>query len=308
MREAWLRLGRLCAALWLIVSLTFFAVYALPGDPARVILGQRATPESLEAFRQTQGLNDPLAMQYFHFIAKATQLEFGDSLVQRRPVADLVSERTHQTTLLVIAAIGVVVFFSIILPLLIATAGRLSWLTNMDRFWGTVAAAPPYVLAVLLLMIFSEWLGWVTAIFDPKDLFSWILPAFTLAAYPTAIVLKLFHQGIEAAQTDLYVTRARAMGFSDASILVTEILPNIITPALAALANNFAFFVTGTLFVEVVFGVTGLGGLTYEAIRNNDLPLLMGLSVVFAAVIIIISTSLEIALILLNPRLRSHHG
>lgn len=307
MREVWSRLGRLLGALWLIVSLTFFAVYALPGDPARLILGQRANTETLEAFRQAAGLNDPLGAQYFHFLTKAAEFEFGDSLVQRRPIIDLIAERSPQTMVLVLAAIAVVAIFSLVIPLLIGLADHWSWLTWMDSFWGVPAAAPPYVLAVLLLLVFGGWLELVPTIFDPNIPLSWGLPALTLAAYPTAIVLKLFHQEIELAHGALYVTRARAMGFSKGFILLTEILPNAITPAVAALANSLAFFITGTFFVEVVFGVTGLGSLTYEAIRNNDLALLMGLCIVFATAITIISTSLEIALILSNPRLRNRH-
>jgi peptide/nickel transport system permease protein len=184
----------------------------------------------------------------------------------------------------------------------------MEWLAWLDRVWGSVAAVPPYVLAVLLLMVFGGWLELVPTIFDPELPVAWLLPAFVLAAYPTAIVLKLFHQEIEAARSSLYVLRARAMGFSEARILLTEILPNAITPALAALANSLAFFITGTFFVEVVFGMTGLGSLTYEAIRNKDLALLVGLCVVFAAVISIVSALLDMGLILANPRLRRQHG
>lgn len=307
MHIVWTRLAKLLVALWLIISLTFLAVYALPGDPARLVLGQRATPETLEAFRQSAGLNDPLALQYLHFLTKSAGFEFGESLVQRRPVSDLIAERTPQTLSLISTAVAVVVLFSFVAPLLIGLAGRDEWLAWLDRFWVTVAAAPPYVLAVLLLMLFGSWLEWVPTIFDPGYFSSWILPALTLAAYPTAIILKFFHQEIEVAQHSHYSLRARAMGFSKSFILLAEILPNAITPALAALANSLAFFITGTFFVEVVFGITGLGSLTYEAIRNNDLALLMGLCIVFAAAISIISAALEIALTLSNPRLRNRH-
>lgn len=302
------RIVRLAGALGLIVSLTFFAVYALPGDPARLILGQRATLETLEAFRAEAGLNDPLAVQYLRFVSRAAQLEFGDSLAQRRPVKDLIAERTPQTVGLVLAAIGVLVFLAFSLPLGLGLAGRMEWLAWLDRLWGSAAAIPPYVLAVLLLMVFGGWLELVPTIFNPELLVAWLLPAFVLAAYPTAIVLKLFHQEIEAARSSLYVLRARAMGLSEARILLTEILPNAVTPALAALANSLAFFITGTFFVEVVFGMTGLGSLTYEAIRNKDLALLVGLCVVFAAVISIVSALLDMGLILVNPRLRRQHG
>lgn len=302
------RIVGLAGALWLIVSLTFFAVYALPGDPARLILGQRATPETLEAFRAQAGLNDPLAVQYLRFVSRAAQLDFGDSLAQRRPVKDLIAERTPQTVGLVLAAIGVLTFLAFSLPLVLGLAGRMEWLSWLDRVWGSAAAIPPYVLAVLLLMVFGGWLELVPTIFDPKLPMAWLLPACVLAAYPTAIVLKLFHQEIDAARSSLYVLRARAMGLSEARILLTEILPNAVTPALAALANSLAFFITGTFFIEVVFGMTGLGSLTYEAIRNKDLALLVGLCVVFAAAISIVSALLDMALMLANPRLRRHHG
>lgn len=303
-----LRLIRLAGAFWLIITLTFVAVYALPGDPARLVLGQRATLETLETFRQSAGFNDPLYQQYARFIVKTVNLEFGDSLVQRRPVSNLIAERLPQTLLLVSTAIGLVMLFSFILPLLIELIEKHAWLVWLDRFWVAAAAAPPYVLAVLLLMVFGAMLEWVPTIFNPEKLSSWILPAITLAAYPIAIVLKLFHQEMIAAQSSPYALRARAMGFSKRFILLRETLPNAVTPALAALANSLAFFITGTFFVEVVFGVTGLGSLTYEAIRNNDLSLLMALCMVFAAGIGVISTALEITLILLNPRLRSGHG
>lgn len=307
MRTVGSRLAKLVGAIWLIVSLTFFAVYALPGDPARLVLGQRATTETLEAFRKAAGLNDPLAVQYLRFLVKTGVLELGDSLVQRRPVIDLIAERTLHTLVLVSAAVVFVALFSFVLPLLIELAGRMSWITWLDRFWVAVAAAPPYVLAVLLLMLFGGWLKLVPTIFNPGQLSSWILPAFTLAAYPTAIVLKLLHQEIDAAKRSPYALRAHAFGFSRQTILLAEILPNAVTPALAALANSLAFFVTGTFFVEVVFGVTGLGSLTYDAIRNNDLALLMGLCMVFAVAISMISTTLDIVLILSNPRMRGSH-
>ncbi|MGH8549682.1 MAG: hypothetical protein ACRERU_13990, partial [Methylococcales bacterium] len=128
MRAVWPRLAKLFGALWLIISLTFFAVYALPGDPARLVLGQRAMLETLAAFRQSAGLNDSLAVQYLRFLAKTAELEFGDSLVQRRPVIDLIAERAPQTLMLVSAAVAVVALFSFAAPLFVELAERGPWL------------------------------------------------------------------------------------------------------------------------------------------------------------------------------------
>jgi len=307
-RALWTRAAFLAAALWVIVSIAFLCVYALPGDPARLVLGQRATRETLAEFRVRAGLEDPLYRRYWAFLARTARLDFGDSLVQRRPVKDVILERTPQTAGLVVAAVASVLVFSFVLPILLRLCQVRAGLRAFERFWAAVAVAPPYVLAVISLALFAGWLNWVPAIFEPSRLRSWVLPALVLAAYPTAIVLRLFHQQLEDALSSPYVLRARAMGFSERRILLAEVLPNALTAALAALANGLAFFVTGTFFVELVFGISGLGGLTYEAIRNKDIALLVGLCMVFAATITAISVTLEVVLRFLNPRLRETYA
>lgn len=301
------KLARLLLAIWLAVSLAFLLVYALPGDTARLILGQRASAETLEQFRSASGLDQPLASQYVTFIERAAHWDFGESLSQRRAVGDLILERAPQTIKLAFVALTLVFLFAFLMPLLVALfqpIHRLHWLSGLC---GAFAAMPPYVLAVAILLFFGSWLGWVPVLFDPQRLTSWLLPALVLAAYPIAIVVKLFSQQIEIIFRQPYVLRAKAYGFSARTILLTEILPNALTPALGALANNLAIFVTGSFFVEVVFGITGLGGLTYEAIRNRDLPLLMGICITYAVFITMISALLEAALLAANPKMRLRH-
>jgi peptide/nickel transport system permease protein len=307
-RALWTRAAFLAAALWLIVSIAFVSVYALPGDPARLVLGQRATREALATFRIRAGLEEPFYRRYLAFLGRTVRLDFGDSLVQRRPVKDLIIERAPQTVGLVLAAMASVLIFSFLLPVLLRLCQACAILRVFERFWAGVAVAPPYVLAVAALVVFAGWLNWVPAIFQPGELRSWVLPALVLASYPTAIILRLFHQQLEDALSSTYVLRARAMGFPEWQILLREVLPNALTTALAALANGLAFFVTGTFFVEVVFGISGLGGLTYEAIRNKDIALLVGLCMVFAVTITAISVALEVVLRLLNPRLREAYA
>jgi len=293
--------------LWLIVSIAFFCVYALPGDPARLILGQHATREALANFRQRTGLDEPIHKRYLVFLERTSRLDFGDSLVQRRPVKELMLERAPQTLRLVSAAVAIVILFSFFLPILLRLLRAHAALRVFERCWAGIAVAPPYVLGVVSIAVFAGGLNWVSAIFRPEQAGSWILPALVLAAYPTAIVLKLFQQQLEEVSGSLFVLRARAMGFSHQRILFQEVLPNALTSALAALANGLAFFVTGTFFVEVVFGIPGLGRLTYEAIRNKDIALLAGLCVVFAVAITAISVTLETVLRLMDPRLREAH-
>lgn len=308
MRALLSRAALLAVALWLIITIAFLAVYALPGDPARMILGQRATTETLEAFRIQAGLRDSLIKQYMRFIVRTARLDLGVSLVQRRPVLDLIRERSSLTASLVLSSVTVVCLFSFALPLLLHCLRFNAGVTLLERFWTGVASVPPYVCAVAALVIFAGWLGWIPALFDPGRLKSWILPSFVLAAYPTGVVLRLFEQQLQVALSSQYSLRAVSLGFPYVYVLIREALPNALTPALAALANGLAFFVTGTFFVEVAFGIPGLGGLTYEAVRNKDIPVLAAACILFAFSITLVSASLDMMLTLINPRLRRRHA
>lgn len=308
MRAFFFRLGLLVFALWLIVTVAFFAVYALPGDPARMILGQRASAETVEAFRAQAGLNDPLPKQYLRFIQQTAGLDFGVSLAHRRPVYDLIRERAFVTALLIACALLVVLIFSFLLPLFLHSLRANTGVVVLERFWTGLASIPPYVCAVGALVIFAGSLGWVPALFEASRPSSWILPPLILAAYPTGVVLRLFEQQLRSTLSSQYSLRARSLGFSHRHILFYEALPNAVTPALAALANGVAFFVTGTFFVEVAFGVPGLGGLTHEAIRDKNVPVLTAVCILFAVGITLISAALDLALIFFNPRLRRGHA
>lgn len=295
------------AAVWLIVTLAFVVVYALPGDPARLVLGQHASAETVERFRSAKGLDKPLVEQYIIFLERASRFDFGDSLTQRRPVRKLIGERSKSSVMLLVTAVGLVGIFAFVLPIIAAITEMGGERQKMSQVWGILAAIPPYVLAVLLLVIFGSSLKWIPVLFNPDRAVSWVVAAFTLATYPVSIVIKLFQQELAVAPTRSYAVRAKAFGFSWRYILVREVLPNIVTPSLVALANSVAFFVTGTFFVEVVFGINGLGSLTYDAISNKDLPLLLGLCVVFGVSVTLITTLLEIIIKLIDPRIRRRH-
>ena len=300
--------GRLLATMWLIVTIAFFCAYRLPGDPARVILGQKATPEALAAFRQRAGLDRPIAVQYARFIGRAIRLDLGDSLVQRRPVVSLIHERGGQTITLVWASLLTLVFCGLAMPMALRLLRWKAPWEGYRLFWTLLAIAPPYVLSIVVLLCFSSWLGWIRVTFDSGNPAAWISPAVVLAAYPVAVTVRLLNDQIDEALQSPYITAARAFGYSERQILIGFALPNAITPALAAFANGFAFFVTGTFFIEVVFGIGGLGTLAYEAVRNKDVSVLVGLTIVFAGAICSISALLQMVLAALDPRAGNRHA
>lgn len=296
------RLVRLIGTLWLIVTAAFVCAYALPGDPARMILGQRATPASIAAFRHATGLDESIGVQYARFVARAARLQLGDSLVQRRPVLSLLRERGSQTLALLLVATMMLATFGMIVPVLLQLIDRRGVREAYGALWTLVAVAPPYVLSIVALLLFAVRLALVPVTFDPDRATAWLLPAAVLAAYPIAVTIRLLNEQIDRARQSPYVTAARALGFAERDVLLKFAVPNALTPALAALANGLAFFVTGSFFVEVVFGISGWGTLAYEAVRNKDIAVLVGVTIVFGAGICLISAVLQLVLIALDPR------
>lgn len=295
------------ATVWLIVTIGFVCLYWLPGDPARMILGHQASQESINAFRHTAGLDRPLLQQYGNFLGRALAGNFGESLLYRRPVAGLICERSRLTLMLVAASLLVVLLVGFVAPLVF----RLLDLKKTGRLFQMLTTAqgiaPPYILGVVSLSIFAGGLGWITVIFDSHRITDWILPAIVLAAYPSSVVLRLFDAELSGVLEKPYVIRARATGWNRQTVLLREALPNALTAALPALANAIAVFVTGTFFVEVIFGIPGLGRLTYEAIANKDIALLSALCLVFAMAICTLSTLLEFSRLMVDPRLRERN-
>jgi peptide/nickel transport system permease protein len=305
------RVVRLIATLWLILTAAFLCAYGLPGDPARMILGQRATTASIAAFRHAAGLDESIAVQYGRFVQRALTLDLGDSLVQRRPVLSLLRERGHQTLTLLLVATVLLGLFGVIVPVLLRLVDGRALRTLRVAYaasWTLVAVAPPYVLSILALLLVAVRLALVPVTFDPTLASAWILPAAVLAAYPIAVTIRLLNAQIDRVLHAPYVMTARALGYAERDVLLRFVVPNALTPAMAALANGLAFFVTGSFFVEVVFGIGGWGTLAYEAVRNKDIAVLVGVSITFAAGICTISAVLQFVLLMLDPRAVARHG
>lgn len=302
------RLLAFVAGLVLILTTAFFAIYRLPGDPARMILGPMASAETVDHFRDQAGLNDAAWVQFGRFTGRVLRLDLGDSLTYRRPVLTLVGERTAHTARLVGYAVAILLTFGILMPIVLRAADLRFADDAVRALWTGLSAAPPYVLALMTLTVFAGLLHLLPSVFEPDRLVCWLAPAFVLAAYPTALVSRLFHDALEAAMRSDYANRARAEGRSEAAIFLHEAIVNSLSAPISAIANGLAYLFTGNFFVEVAFGVGGIGTLTYEAIRNKDVTVLAGVCLLFAVVISMLSALLEVTQFLINPRQRRGHG
>ncbi len=298
----WRKAFSLVLALWAIVTLTYLFLYRLPGDPARIIMGPQASAETVTAFRHTAGLDRSLGEQYGSYLSRVSRLDLGVSFSLRRPVVDVLRERGGVTLRIAALAMLAVLCVGFVLPIVLQLLYKNPVSTVIEHILGLSALIPPYVLATVSLIIGAGWLGWVKAIFDPTSLISWCIPAMVLSAYPASLVLKVFSARLTEEFQSPYAKRARALGLSRSYVLICEVLPNALPAALAAFANGLAYFLTGTFFIEIVFGIPGVGRLTQEALRNKDVAVLGGICLLFALAIVLISTLLDALQERLDPR------
>jgi peptide/nickel transport system permease protein len=288
------RLGRFLLTVLFVVTGAFFCVYRLPGDPARMILGRQASDQTIERFREDAGLNDPVLTQYARFLKRSARLDFGESLAQHRLVAGLIRERLPFSLVLLCTASLIVIAMALILPILMYLSNQALGLEALERLSAVIGIVPPYVSGVLAVVVFAGWLTWLPAIFDSHRFESWLIAALVLAAYPSAVTFRIFSQELRQSLRSPYVLRARAMGLSRSHLILVEAVPNSFSGALGSLGNGVAIFMTGSLFVETIFGIPGIGSLTYQAVQNKDLPLLTALCIVFAIGISLLANTIDV--------------
>jgi peptide/nickel transport system permease protein len=304
-------LGILVLALVSVV--VFAATQALPGDPARAILGRTATPASLKALREQLHLNRPVLSQYTTWVTGLVHGDMGTSLAAREPVATYLHDRLINSAFLVIVA-GV-----ISIPLSVAigayAALRRDGMFDVTSSIGTLllAALPEFVVGVSLVVLFA------TTVFHalpgisylapgqrpwshPKEM---LLPILTLVIAVTPYVARIMRASmIEVLESD-YVEMARLKGVPERVVIVRHALPNALGPTFQVIAINLAYLAGGVIVVEYVFNYAGIGGALQNAVSTRDLPVVQALAMLIAALYVVLNMLADIATILVTPRLRT---
>ncbi|QBF32015.1 ABC transporter permease [Thalassococcus sp. S3] len=305
---------RRCATLLgtlLLVSLVVFAVMnVLPGDPALVILGLDATPEAVAALREELGLNDPLILRYLSWIGGAVWGDFGVSFSFDLPVSVLIAERLPIT--LALAGMATVLTVSVALALGLFAASR----HGRPGDWGIMVlsqlgiAIPAFWLGMLLILLVAvQWRllppggfpGWSDPVQAIRAL---ILPTVALALVQSAILTRVVRSSVLEVMRLDFARTARAKGLSRAAIFRRHILPNALVPIITIVGMQVANLVTGTIVIENVFSLPGLGRLVFQAISNRDLYMVQALVLLFAAVVVIANFLVDVAYALIDPRLQ----
>ena len=304
------RLVNFLVTLFAVSIIVFAAMNVLPGDPALTILGLDATEDALEALRQRLGLNEPLTKRYFLWIGNALKGNFGISHSFSVPVSDLIIERLPLTVSLAISGMTCTVILAFVLGVFAAA--------NHKRYgdWGVMVisqlgiALPAFWLSILLVLLFAVKLRWLPpggfpGWGNPADAIrSLILPTLALSLVQSAVLARVTRSSMLEVMRQDYIRTARASGFHRSRILWRHTLPNALIPIVTIIGMQFAALVTGTIVIENVFYLPGLGKLIFQSISNRDLPTVQALVMLFAAIVIIANFIVDITYSVIDPRLK----
>jgi len=289
-----------------VTLVVFFLLRLLPGDPAQAILGDRATDASVAALRLKLGLNEPLYQQFLDFVGRLVlHGDIGNSLVYQVPVRDLIVARAGISLGLVALATVFTALLAVPLALLAATH-KDGWIDHAVRIVPAVGLGMPlFWVGVVLVLFFSVNLRWLPVGGSDRGIISLLLPAITVAiSMVPPVVRSLRIQLLEVLEADFVVT-LRSTGLPWGRILTRHVLRNAGLPTLTLFGFNVAFLVGGTLVVERVFAINGLGALMFEAISNRDFPTVQGVALFCALVVVLITSLTDFLATRLDPRTKT---
>ena len=296
------------------VSIVIFAVLHLsPGDPAEIMLGSQATQEDLARLRASLGLNEPLPVQYAHWMAHVVRGDLGRSIWMKRPVLPEVLGRLGATLLLT----GTALLLSTIGGLALGVSSAAWPRSLLDRFSAVAslfgASMPSFWLGIVLMVVFALWLGWLPAsgMFAPYggggvgDLLSHlILPAVTLAAASITIIARLTRSTMLETLGQDYVRTARAKGVAEGGVLLRHGLKNALIPIVTVVGVQAGYLLGGAVLTETVFAWPGVGTLMVQGILARDFPLVQGCVLVVALAFAVINLGVDLLYAWLDPRIR----
>ena len=294
--------------------LIFAALGILPGNAAEVRLGATATPEAVKALSEQLGLNRPPTERYLRWVGgMLLHGDLGLSVSYDTPVSELIGERLVVTAPL--AVLGMTLTTVLALALGLYAASRHNQLGDVGVMAASQVgiAVPNFWFAILLVLLFAVKLQWFSAGGFPgwgddlwQGLKALILPAVSLAVVQAAILARITRSAVLDVLREDFVRTARAKGLSQRAVLWRHVLRNALVPVLTVMGLQFANLVTGTIVVEQVFSLPGLGRLIFQAISNRDVLLVQGIVMLLAATVIVINFVVDVLYAVIDPRLKVH--
>jgi ABC-type dipeptide/oligopeptide/nickel transport system permease component len=286
-----------------VTVITFLIMQLSPGDPVELMAGPRVTPERIEALKARFGLDKPIYIQYFYWLSRIIQGDFGTSIVTGQPAGMLIYGRVPYTLVLTTAAMSISLLVGI--PLGVMSAIRqysvLDYIsTGAAFFW---LSMPGFWLGLMLMLIFGLYLGWLP-ISGYRGLSSLVLPAVTLGLPQIASILRLTRSDLLEVIREDYITAVRAKGMRERIVLYRHALRNAIIPVVMITFLSIPWLIGGAVVIETVFAWPGMGRLLYKAIVGKDFPIVQGIIFIIAILTVLSNLAGDILAAYLDPRIR----
>jgi peptide/nickel transport system permease protein len=289
-----------------VTLIIFSMIHLVPGDPAFLILGERATDQKAAELRHQLGLDQALPVQYWHFITGLLHGDFGTSLLYRQPVNNLIWRRVPVSVFLAVYAMTLTAIIS--LPVGIWAATHRNKPSDHVIRVGFLFAltTPSFWLGILLILLFSLRLHLfpVAGYGDsfPQHIRYMFLPALTLALNLSAVLIRNLRSGIINLLDSDFVRTARAKGLTNRTVLTTHVLRNALVSTVSIVGLQFSFLVGGTVVIETIFAIPGMGQLLYQSITARDYPVVQAITVISATLVILVNLLVDLSYSFLDPR------
>lgn len=286
--------------IFIVSAITFFSMYAIPGGP---FSSEKAlSPAVMAALEARYGLDQPVPVQYVNYMSRLLfQADFGVSLKTGRDVFETITTGMQVSAKLGLSAAAVAIVFGVVLGS-VAALNRGKVIDRIIVFFTTLAtSAPSFVLATLLLLVFSIQLGWVPAWSAQNP--NYILPVISLSMYPMAYITRLTKTSMLDALNQDYIRTARAKGVASYKVIFKHALRNALIPVVTYVGPMVAFIITGSMVVETIFSTGGLGSYFVTSINNRDYTLIMGVTIFLAILMVTANLITDIVYKLIDPRI-----
>jgi peptide/nickel transport system permease protein len=305
------RLALLVPVLLIVGIIVFSLIHLTPGDPASVYLGREATQEQKDALRERLSLNEPFHVQFIDWFTGAARFDLGDSLFLNQPVSEALLDRAQPTGLLTIYALTLSIIIAI--PAGVIAAVRRNSLVDRLLMVMSIsgAAVPSFFLGILLILLFAVVLGWlpsggyVDIGEDPVQHFKYmLLPTFTLGFSAAGLLARLVRSTMLDVLSEDYVRTAYAKGLPNRHVILRHALRNALIPVLTIIGISLAGMLGGSIVIETVFNIPGMGRLLVQSVVRRDFPVVQGAVMTVAAIEVLVMLLIDVLYVYVDPRVR----
>jgi len=294
-----------------VATVAFVLIHIAPGDPASIIAGPDASPDDVARLQRQLGLDAPFHVQLFRWYGRLARGDLGQSIFLRRPVLEAIVDRAEPTILLTTYAIIIAVLLGV--PAGVLAARHHDGTTDQALMAGALIgiSIPNFLLGLLLILFFSVQLGWFpVAGYSPLE-YGWLgtlrsltLPAFALGVVQSALIARIARSAMLDVLREQFIIAGRAKGLGERAVVYKHALKNAMIPTVTVIGISLAILISGSVIVEQVFNIPGLGRLIISAVLRRDYPVIQGVVICIAGIYMLVNLAVDLSYVIFDPRVR----